>query len=240
MIEALVSKADVAYPIALPNVRIASDMMGAARGAMQFPLDCYDYPGESKQLATICTDLYITVVEKMESLLPRFEGGYAARDYDLWAPEKIAVTQEDYSALLSPRFNQDFILPHHNRIARRYEYSLVHLHPSSIHVLDQFLDMPELTAVELNYEPGGPDLDTMIPVWRRIQRKKPLVIALYGLCGPDGTVGLGPLEEKELSRLVAELDPRGLALFIIASNAEHARKLTEIVERTTSRRAHLG
>jgi|GEM_PF-6151872 len=225
MMEATVRWAAGAYPVPLPNLQMVAEMMGGARGATQLALDFFDYPAESKRLAEICLKIWMDVHEIVEPMCPRYEGGYAAHDYGLWAPEQVDVTQEDYSALLSPPIFHDFILPCQRAILKVLPYNILHLHPPSIYVLDQVLDLPELKAINLNYEVGRRDLSTMIPVWKRIQEHKPLLI--YA----------SHINEEEIARIVMELDPRGLALHPVVADAEQARKMTAAVEKAAAQRA---
>jgi len=226
--EALVAWSGETYPVPLPNLQYTSDMMGAARGSMDLPLDCFDHPEAVKRLAAACLEIRISLDEQMRPFAPEFEGGYVGADYGLWAAGRMCVTQEDYSALLSPDIFRQFILPSLKVFHRRFEFTILHFHPPSIYAVDQVLDLPEVTAVELNYEIGGPDLDTMFPVWHRIQEKKPLCI--YA----------SHINEAEISRIVMELDPRGLALHPVAANGEVARRLRAAVETAAYQRMHIG
>ena len=93
----------------------------------------------------------------------------------------------------------------------------MHLHSTSMFLLDAFLEIDELGCLEVNNDASGPPVDEMIPYFQRIQRAgRALVIR-------------GSLTPDELGLLVDSLDPRGLLLLIIAADVDEINAAKDIV-----------
>ncbi len=118
----------------------------------------------------------------------------------MWAPGPAITPQNDVSTLLSPRTYGDLVLPCDHKIVRSFPYTEFHMHSTEHHQVDQILTLERLTAVEftLEHTVGGPPLDDMLPVARRILEHKPLILAALDL--------------ETAERCVAELPARGLCL----------------------------
>jgi hypothetical protein len=191
------------------------------RGGMRVPLDFYDHPQEIREFEAFCVEVWERVMADMLALLPSHEGGYCSRDYGVWAPAQVLLAQDDSSSLLSPKFFRNFILPVVRRMLSGFEYSIFHLHPSNAFILEDILGLEALGAVELNYEVAGPSLEAMLPIWRRIQTSKPLIV-------------YGHFAEHEIETVARELDCKGLALHPVVTDVEQARRIQAVVARATA------
>ena len=127
--------------------------------------------------------------------------------YDLWCPGVNIWYQDDLNALLSPEIYDEIVCPVHRIIPKGYEYSLFHLHPASFFILDSLLTIEGLKVVQINKDEGGPPIDEMIPVFRKVREKKNLAI-------------WGSLSPEEVNCITERLPPEGIYVMIAVATAE--------------------
>jgi hypothetical protein len=160
-----------------------------------------DYPDEVFEILAELTDLWIDIAEATLAMIRPFHGGYCTR-MKMWAPGKAITPQNDISTLISPDMYKEFVLPWDQKIVAHFPYHSFHMHATEHHQVDNLLRLTELTAIELTLEHtiGGPPLDTMLPIAKRILEQKPLL-----LCALD-------IETAE--RCINELPAAGLCVMI--------------------------
>jgi len=106
------------------------------------------------------------------------------------------------------------MLPPQERIASEFDYSTIHLHSNSLHVVDAVLDST-ISAVQVSMDPQpfGPTVMELLPTFAKIQEKKPLLIE-------------GPMIQSELDELLKVLSPRVLYVWaMIESERGRARRV---------------
>lgn len=183
-------------------MRGVSDMLEALLGGDGLGLAIYDDPAKFHEIAAQCAEVFIQIARAQLDLIPRFQGGLS-NPFGIWAPGSSIRTQDDASALLSPDQYAKFILPYQERIAAAFDYSVIHLHSTCLHVAEAICDS-SISAVQVSVDPVpfGPPVPALLPQLARILEKKPLILE-------------GPFTQAELDLTLATLDPRGL--FIGAS-----------------------
>jgi len=145
--------------------------------------------------------------------IPLFHGGYFDAQYSLWAPGPIIRMQEDATAVYSPALYRRFVQPVDRAIGRRYGCSFVHLHSTSMFLLDAFLEIEEIRCFEINQDELGPPVARMIPHFQRVQQAgRPLLIK-------------GAFTRDELKMVVDSLEPRGLFLNVMVESVGRAGEL---------------
>ena len=147
---------------------------------------------------------------------PEYYGGYVIGQYHLWAPGKCARLQEDASSLLSPALYKQFFQERDRESARVSEFNLLHLHTSSLFLIDLFLEIKELKAIEVSLDVGGPPLKEVIPSLKKIQESKKCLVVK------------GDWEEESINLVRKELNPRGLCLQAVVDNMNEVKKLQDI------------
>jgi len=136
--------------------------------------------------------------KKVWERIPLYQGGYYDAQYNLWAPGSIVRMQEDAIASFSPKLYRELVQPVDRMIAASFENSFIHLHATSMIVLDAFLEIEEIRCFEINIEPFSIPAKDMIPYFKTVQAAgRPLIVR--GTPTPD-----------ELKLLLDELDPVGL------------------------------
>jgi hypothetical protein len=180
-----------------------TDLHAVLRGHSQSILDLVDEPEQSTALLCRLGEIFRDFTEQLWARLPRYYGGYFDAQYSLWAPGPIIRMQEDATAAYSPALYRRFVQPVDRMLAGHFPSSFVHLHSTSMFLLDAFLEISEIQCFEINNDVLGPPVAKMIPHFRKVQcAGKPLLIR--GSFTPD-----------ELRLIMDSLDARGLFLNIM-------------------------
>lgn len=202
-------------PVGQPILRGVSDQIAALRGSSQMVFDLYDRSEEYTRLAEICTDLLIGVVGGQLSIEKPFGGGYEVEQLSLWAPGQIIRLQEDASALFSPELYVKHLQAYDRRITDSFAYSAIHLHSSSLFLVDKLLEIDTLRCIQINKDVGGSSVEEMLPYFKKVQAKgRQLLIR-------------GKLDYNDLALLRKSLSPRGLYLQVVVEKTAEARAMGE-------------
>ncbi|MDA8218112.1 MAG: hypothetical protein M0Z94_10905 [Dehalococcoidales bacterium] len=216
--ESLVRLAAGRHPVGTTLMRGPADLLAAVRGHVEMVYDLYDHPEQVQSMIDELTDVWLAVARMQLDRIPPFAGGYAVHFYRAWAPDRIALTQEDASASFSPDTYRRFLLAADRRIAAGLPYSVMHVHGTAIWPVEQMLGIEELSCIEINYDDNAPRLPELLPTLRRIQASKPLIIR-------------GSFTDDEIAYVKRELSPCGLLLNIVVSSVAEARQLMDALRR---------
>ncbi len=197
--EAMVRHANGRYPITQTLMRGPADLAVALRGHARLAFDLYDHPDEVKHVVRRCSDLWIEIARAQFALMPPFDGGYPAPRLEVWAPGQLIRVEEDATILFSPRAYSEFFQESDRRIASSFDFSILHTHSANWKLVTSLLEIPELSAVQMIFDPSGPSVAEMLPVLKRVQECGKALLITHEL----SDVGLAPL--------LNELSPRGLA-----------------------------
>jgi hypothetical protein len=202
-------------PIGQPILRGPADMVAALRGSSQMVLDLYDAPGEFRALAERCADFAVGLIRAQQAITGPFAGGYLIEQLGLWAAQPIARLQEDASALFSPDLYVALLQPADRQMAEAFPVSAIHLHSSSLFLLERILDIEALNCIQINKDVGNTAVPEMLPFLKMVQaRRRSLLVR-------------GALDSGDLALLRRHLSPDGLYLQIVVRTAEDARRLGE-------------
>jgi hypothetical protein len=211
--DALVRLSEGRFPVSHSALNGPSDLMAAYRGRAQSIIDLIDEPELSHPLLQAMAEQLKSITAKLWKHLPLFFDGFFDSMYELWAPGPILRMQEDASALYSPSLYQEFLQPIDRELAKSFPNAFVHLHSTSMMVLEGFLEIDELKCIEINYDISGPSLAQMIPYFQKVQSaSKSLLIRGSFTC-------------DELLRLLDSLEARGLMLLILVKSYKEADRL---------------
>jgi hypothetical protein len=201
--QVLVEAVDGAYPVSQPLMRGPLDMAAAAMPSERLYAGFYEAPEQVRSLLERCADIFVHAAHRRLECTPRFHGGYAARyEWGLWAPGTTVQFQADASRNLSQKTYREFLFEIDRRIAGAFEYSIMHTHSGSHHILPVLVEVPELRAIEvsLDPEPYGPPPLELLADFEMVQRAgKSLLIS-------------GPMKRVELGVLLERLSPMGLGI----------------------------
>ena len=215
--DALVRIAAGRFPVSHGAEIGPSDLHGLLRGQSQSILDLADEPEKSERLLRHLAGIFCEITEQVWRRLPLFGGGYFDAQYSLWAPGPIIRMQEDATAVFSPALYRKFVQPVDRLLAAHFPSSFIHLHSTSMFLLDSFLEIEEIRCFQVNNDVAGPPVAGMVPHFRKIQRAgKPLLVR--GSFTPD-----------EMRLLMDSLDPRGLFLNVMVNSLDEIASLKPLV-----------
>jgi len=164
------------FPVSVSLLRGPSDLLSAVRTPSQMCVDFYDHPDHVLKAMEHITDAWIKTARLQMNIIPPYMEGYSFGQIFLWAPKKCAWFQDDALALMSPDHYRKFLLPFEKQIASSIPFSGIHLHPRSLFVIDELINIPDLDVIEINYESYGPSLSEMLREFDKILKEKRLVI----------------------------------------------------------------
>lgn len=188
------------FPVGQPIMRGPVDIAGTMLGQEKIVYKFFDCPEDIVKFLNYLADVFLFVIGEQKKYIKSYNKGYSIGFYDLWCPGGCIWFQDDLTALLSPGIYGDCILDIHKRISKSYRYSLVHLHPASLFILDMLLEIEELGAVQINKDVGGPPLIELLPQFKKVLKQKNLVL-------------WGDFSKNEISLLQRELSPQGLYIY---------------------------
>ena len=215
--ETLVKRSAGRFPVSHGTLHGPADMAAGLRGHSRCILDLVDEPEKASRLLWRCSGIFREITESVWRHIPLFHDGYYDAQYQLWSPGPIIRMQEDATAIYSPDLYRRFVQPIDRELAGRFSCSFIHLHSTSMFILDAFLEVEEIRCFEVNYDVSGPSLEAMVPYYQMIQRaKRPLLIR--GSFTPD-----------EACLLMDSLEPRGLYLYVMVSGMEEIDTLRPLM-----------
>ncbi len=215
--EALVRHSAGRYPVSHGALIGPCDILGELRGHTQSILDILEEPERARRALWRATHVFDEITVEIWKHLPLFHGGYFDGMYQLWAPGSIIRMQEDASGLYSPALYRKFLQPLDRYLAGRYANSFIHLHSTSMFILDAFLEIEELRCLEINNDAIGPALSEMLPYFRMVQAAKRSLL-IRGSLTPD-----------DARLLMDHLDPRGLYLLVVVKDRPEAEALRPLL-----------
>jgi hypothetical protein len=215
--EALVRHSGGRYPVSHGAFVGPCDILGALRGHTQSIIDIVDEPERAMGALWRAAYALDEITADLWKHVPLWNGGYFDATYQLWAPGPIIRMQEDASGLYSPALYREFLQPVDRYLAGRYANSFIHLHSTSMFILDAFLEIEEIKCFQINLDVAGPSFAETLPHFRAVQAaQRPLVIR-------------GSFTADEARLLMDELDPRGLYLFMSVKDLRETEELRPVL-----------
>ena len=211
MLRSLSEHAAGRYPLGVTLMRGVSDLLSALLGVDRLVFAMLDEPARVHALAEALTEFWIAFAHAQLDVIPSFAGGCGSFFYNLWAPGRCVWLQEDTAALLSPALYEEFILPCDRRIASAFDYTFIHLHPARYVPYAHLLES-DASVIELHIDKEGPRAKDLLPVYRHIQKHKPLFV-------------WGDMTSDDLDILLGSLDPRGLAIQVVVRTPKEAQQV---------------
>jgi hypothetical protein len=212
-VEPLARRSAGRYPVGVTLMRGVCDLLSALYGGQAFIYRMCDAPDETLAVVEKLTDFWIAFGTSLLRRLPLFHGGTGSFFYGIWCPGRAIWLQEDAAALLSPVLYEKFIYPADCRIARAFDHTIMHLHPSRF-IPSGHLAQSGLSAIELHIDYGGPRAEELYPHYQAILESKPLLV-------------WGDITGADLEFLLTRLPHRGLAIEPVVKSAEEARAVWE-------------
>jgi hypothetical protein len=216
-VDTLVTRADGRYPVSHGVELGPTDLHGLLRGHNESLVDLMDEPEKSAELLMNMGHANATLFKAIWERIPLWHGGYFDSQYQVWAPGPIIRMQEDATAAFSPDLYRKLVQPVDRIIAEQFAYNFIHLHSTSMFILDAFLEIEALRCFEINIESFNIPVKEMIPYFKMVQNAdRPLLVR-------------GSFTEDEMRLMIDSLDPRGLYLHIMPNSMEEVDRLRPIL-----------
>ena len=213
----LVERSQGRYPVSHGVELGPTDLHALLRGHGESILDLMDEPEKSAELLMHLGHVFAEFFQESWKNLPLYQGGYFDAQYQVWAPGSIVRIQEDATAVFSPRLYRKLVQPVDRMIARQFECSFIHLHSTSMFMLDAFLEIEEIRCFEINIESFNIPVEGMIKYYKMVQdADRPLLIR-------------GSITEDEARLIMDSLDPRGLYLHLMPKSKQEVNTLRPIL-----------
>lgn len=162
-------------------------------------------------------DVFVTFTQEAWKRIPRYLGGCFDAQYRIWAPGTIARMQEDAIAVLSPALYEEFLQPVDRKVAAAFDNPFMHLHATSMIVLDELLAVKEIKAFEINHDIGGPPIEWLIPHLQKVQAAGvPLILR-------------GEFKPDEIRKIMDSLEPEGLYIYTIVKDRKETDAIRPLV-----------
>lgn len=205
------------YPVGQSILRGPSDIASAMLGAENATISLLDSPEAMYNLLDYITNQLEYFLKLQLKCLPKFEDGYVIGQYEIWAPEPAIRIQEDFSTLYSPSLYDEYLKPLDFRLAGISEYTLIHLHSSSLFLIDNIMNVEPIRAFQITKDPGVLKLDKMIPPLQKIQQAgKPLIIK-------------GQFDKYDIDLMKQHLKLNGLCIQPVVKNLSEANELLPLL-----------
>ena len=174
---ALAGAAEGRFPVSHSAEIGPTDLHGLLRGHTGSIMDLVDEPERAAEILFRLAEFFCQAQQEFWKHMPLFHGGYFDAQYSLWSPRPIMRLQEDATAVYSPALYRKFVQPVDRELASRFPCSFMHLHSTSMFLLDAFLEIAEIQCFQINKDALGPSTAAMIPHYRKVQAAgKPLLI----------------------------------------------------------------
>ena len=167
--DALVDRSAGRYPVSHGAELGPTDPHGLLRGHTESLFDLTDEPERSAELLMKLGHSFVLFVKELWRRVPLFHGGYFDAQYQLWSPGSTTRMQEDTTAGYSPALYRKLVQPVDRMIASQFDNAFMHLHTTSMYLLDAFLEVEEIACFEINIETFNIELADMLPFYRMVQ-----------------------------------------------------------------------
>lgn len=205
--ERLAGRALVSFPDLIEGLDTISSLVGND----ELLIYLVDAPDHVHRFQDALTDTYFHYYDRLYEIIKDDEGGTCFSAFQIWGPGRIAKVQCDFSAMISPKMFEQFVVPYLARQCRGLDYSVFHLDgPCCLQHLKLLLGIKELNAIQWTPGAGKPAAADAcyIPLYKQLRA-----------AGKACMIRGGTPEQAR--RLVAELGPEGLDIAIaVGSQAE--------------------
>ena len=207
------------WGVAQTIMRGISDVAAAIMGTEPMLYAMYDEPQLMREFFEYIRKNTTVFFEEYLKLSKPFMGGYLLGQFYIWSPEKSLRMQDDAMAVFSPPLYQEFIMPLNRKIASISKYTVIHLHLTAAHALDQIVAAPEIKAVEYDIDEGSAKASMYVDDMKKIQAAgKAMIIKAR-------------FNREDLDVLAKNLSYRGLCLIPVVRDKQEAQDTLEFFNR---------
>jgi hypothetical protein len=210
-VKRLAGKALVTFPDLIEGLDTIASLVG--NDELLFYL--VDAPDHVHRFQRAMNDIYFYCYDRLYEIIKDENGGSAFSAFHTWAPGRVAKVQCDFSAMISPKMYEEFVVPYLAEQCSRLDYSVFHLDgPCCVQHLPLLLEIEELDAIQWTPTTGteAPCDPKWWPIYKQIRDAGKSVMVRGGTA-------------QQAKALVEEFGPEGLDILIGASSEEEADDL---------------
>jgi len=196
------------------------DVAASLRKTEDFLMDMVDSPEEVEAFCRKINKVLLKTFDELFDITQKYAPGISSC-MEKWHPGRWYPLQCDFSAMISPKMFERFVLPMLQEQARSLDRCIYHMDgPNQIPHLDMLLEVPEITGIQ--WLPGAGCPSSGSPKWvdmcRKIQAKGKLLVMD---CVPF----------KDFESIISNYSPKGLLIAGRAGTEEEARAFLAKYER---------
>ena len=207
------------HPVNASILRGPLDILSAMIGDQAAIYAFLDYPEQTEEVLRKVTESLCNFIEYQWQHISKFVGGYTIPQNEIWVPNAPLRMQEDASALISPAIYENFVFAFDKKIASLTEYSTMHLHTTSLFLMDYFIGNKSLGIIQISRDDGYENFEDLIAYLNKIQAGgKRLILR-----------GVFTLDELELIR--EEVSPVGFCVHCVVENKQQGLDCMEILRK---------
>lgn len=213
------------YLVGITDIGGITDIVASLRDNNNLLFDLIDYPEKVKEISNEVAKLWFFYFNELEKLLSKKMEGMSAW-MGIWSPTNWYPIQCDFSAMISPRMFEEFVLPYLTEQCNKLDHTIYHWDGTGqLPHLDLLLSIKRLDGIQWVPGAGKPHSghSTWFPVLKKIQDAKKLLV-LQGV----------PCEDVE--NIINNLSPKGLLISTSVDTEEEAKELIKLAQIWTERR----
>jgi len=159
------------------------DLLASLHGSQKVLLDLVEDPSKVNSWLTQITRVWLDFFKLFESYIPTSQAGRTGWA-PIWAPGTTYMLQCDFSAMISSRMFQKFVVPDLVSCCEQIDYPFYHLDgPDAIRHVDSLLKIEKLKGIQWIPGAGAPPAEEWLPLLEKIRNSGKLC-QLY--CSLDG------------------------------------------------------
>ncbi len=207
----LEGRALVSFPDLIENL----DTISSLFGNRELLLALMDYPEKVHEFQKAILPLYIEYHRRLYEIIKDEVGGSCFSAFHIYGKGRIAKLQCDFSAMISARMFEDFLVPYMEPQCQMLDHTVYHWDgPCALQHEGPLLSMPSLQAIQWTPGAGQPGDGNRMwwPMYKRVRQAGKSLLLL----------GVTPQEAQDL---VEEFGPEGLNMIVGVSSPEEADDL---------------
>ena len=216
--EKLTKLANGRFPVAQPILRGVTDTAGSLISQMELAYGIIDEPEIFKQVFDIIVEGQRALIADQYKVTEPFHGGRSFGFYHLWAPGSVMWYQEDLASLMSKNHYEQYLRKTSERYIEGYDYSLVHLHPTSFIHLDGILSLKNLSVVEITKDEGL-NMTDILPECKKVLES-----------GKKLSIGMGYFTKEDIDVIYEEMPHHSTHINIITHKLDEAKELLDYID----------
>ena len=145
------------------------DLLASLQGSQKLLFDLVENPIQVNSRLTQITKVWLEFFNLFESYIPESQNGRSGWA-PIWAPGTTYMLQCDFSAMISKKMFQEFVIPDLEACCDHIDFPFYHLDgPGAIRHLDSLLKIEKLKGIQWIPGAGAPPAEEWIPLLEKIR-----------------------------------------------------------------------